>query len=321
MKKQYKHIKSGVIAQEEIFYYEIESKASIPKWMIEDNKDWEEVKVKVKVPLYEILTMECKWSGVHTSAGDIIANEKGNGCNSYNEHTHIIDSVKRLSDGVIFKRNDTVVRHADSHCLTPNLSRRDILYIYTKPEEQMNMYFNTNSKDSFTLSCFSHTEPCLIIAEDGVKVYNRDKVFYVTEALGGPHEVNFCKSFATTNHKFFGFLKSAKKYITKNKVIFVSDDGINMRTNDMYFYIEDNTIKEEVVPDNIEFYKGRPTVKRFSYKDNALKCLINETPCLSIKDVDSILRKGKSYQYHSTTINSLTDLVKSMNLVSLIEKK
>lgn len=98
--------------------------------------------------------------------------------------------------------------------------------------------------------------------------------------------------------------------IPYKKPLFITEDGIEAYFGDKYWCIDKND-KSKIYTQGT-YGNGKIRTEEFyffSTKEAAEDYILMNKPCLSLIDVNSVLAPGKSYQYHSTTIDKLTKLI------------
>lgn len=107
--KKYKHKKTGYIAEEKDTFYCLKNQGNLPKWLVENSDDWEEL---VEEKDYEILSFYHNnklFNKDHAkSSKDYPYWSKENTWLTFNDRICKIHSVKRISDGQIFTVGDKI---------------------------------------------------------------------------------------------------------------------------------------------------------------------------------------------------------------------
>lgn len=224
--KKYKHKITGNIATEtksESNYKVSEPRNfTVPKWIIENSNDWEEVKNKE----WEILSFKygngCPYfynlllNGKYSSSGikqdqytlvKMLEDVKDCSC--------VIHSVKRLSDGEVFTIGDKINTTLENGVITTTINEiknySECLYIYTK-------------QGVFVLAYISKAKQPLFTTEDGIDIYYGQSTYGVRifdshySGIFRWNEGEFTKGSLCNNLiKYFSTKEAAINYIIKNK--------------------------------------------------------------------------------------------------------
>ncbi len=210
MKKQYKNKITGDIAIENKTFpnYYFLNPDNIHKRFIENSCDWEEIVEKD----YEILSFKDTYFNTYWKKGsngkfgetdlywafeaDFIAPDK-----------FIIHSVKRLSTGEVFTIGDKV-----EHITTGY--KQTLVKIYP------NFEVDTN-REHIGIAWLKPVKKPLFITEDGVEMFEGDKVWFITKKLEGLNLIwCMCKNDAPdANYLYFSSEAKAKEYIEMNKPV------------------------------------------------------------------------------------------------------
>lgn len=208
--KQYKHIPTGNIYKLNgaggIIRVDCSTNSSLPLWIVENSKDWEEV----KQPEFTILSFKDNYGK--------ICNNVGIGQNYYDDEFDTIWSVRRESDGEIFTIDDKVVFN-NKHYFTIE-----------------KFYFDCNNNH---LLCSNkagtgHINICKILkakklftTEDGVDIFNETDdwwIVYIPGYTGSRLSWEIYKNdsklsiwFSDPGIKRFSTKQAAEEYILFNK--------------------------------------------------------------------------------------------------------
>lgn len=182
---------------------------------------WEELKQKE----FQILSVRLKTSGfiIDSPLFRLVSND--------NFKSHIIQSVKRVSDSKVFTIGDIVVRHKDDNCHTPNTTPRIISSFYIGEEGELR--FNSENGDvGFMLELFSHAKEPLFTTKDGKDIFSMDEYWWVDldepikyRVVVGPSKIksgSLPKSTLT-----FSSHKAAEKYLLLNNPCLTGQDVID----------------------------------------------------------------------------------------------
>jgi len=195
-------------------------------------------------------------------------------------------SIKRLSDGEVFTIGDKIgadvfksnkIERFDIH--------KDIMYVIT-------------SSGTTPLHLIYHAKKSLFTTEDGVDIFKGDK-FYI---LLPNNKLDTTYDFFTANEtipfppnnreKYFSTIESAEDYIAKQKVLFITEDEVEVKLGGTFWVVEGlyNTpwattakLKQgnywNIIKD------GRETNKYFSTKAKAQEYIDMNKPMYSKQDV------------------------------------
>jgi len=231
--RKFKHKRTGKIAEylAEADAFFIKSDC-VPKWIVENSEDWEEVVEKE----YEILSFVCDLEYVNVN---LTRNKDGfYGTHNVEEKVlinsglHHIHSVKRLLDGEIFTIGDLVdFGDKEHHKIT---SFGDL------KGDKNNFWAFYDNKNNYgcNLSCLKNIKQPLFVTEDGKEVFEGDKFWYPNTHVW---DVNIIEANANNYH----YVVDVNKY------------------------------------------------KTFSTKDKAEEYILENKPCLSVKDVEEFLNPSK----------------------------
>lgn len=196
-----------------------------------------------------------------------------------------INSVKRLSDGEVFTVGDVVderLSNYKSHTISKFRIHFNELCIYSvKGSLNVNLQL-----------CFlNKLKQPLFTTEDGKDVYENDFVF---ETINDEKyfKVSFTKNSIMTgknSRKYFSTEKLAQDYINSTKVLFCTEDGVDIfegdlvyRVNRAGFFIFGNGSGEKMIG------KGHDSWIPYSTKETAEEYILMNKPCLSLGEVLNI---------------------------------
>jgi len=237
---KFKHKKLGTILNEcangKSYYSDSFAGYFIPKELVENSADWEEVVEKEYEILSVIDTENRVWS--KSKEGDSIF-ERSPLCvtlDSFGDNWRI-HSVKRLSDGEVFTIGDLV---------------------------------------KFPFGNYPAKINKIIVVKDE----QNDVVCKISE--GSLNKIAFCVDRNVGNL----LLENAEK---SKQPLFVTEDGVELFENDRTFGITDWEVVVDVLHNKNEaemLKKGNSLI--FSSYDKASEYILENKPCLSVKDVTSI---------------------------------
>ena len=287
MNKQYKHRKTGIIAT---LSHSVECYQSpegvYPKAIIEDSCDWEEVVEKE----YGILSFQ--------GGSGRFANLCPDGFlryNPYNErdftqesaikiikegHAHI-HSIRRNSDGEVFSINDKI--GADTFECTKIIGFK--LY-----EHSPNKIWITTQYGDTPLHLAYHKKAPLFFTHDNVPIYEGDGAWYVHKEENKLY-FNSAENWNWLNPKttvVFSTPKAAEDYIAKNKVLFVTEDGVGIEKWDKFYVVNTrNYTTWEGAFSSLHSY-GENYLK-FSSSSKAQEYIDNNKPMYSKKEIETAI--------------------------------
>jgi hypothetical protein len=223
--KQYKHIPSDYIwnlaKNGKCYRCDEFAGYTIPREIVENSSDWEEVKPKEYVIMSIIGKKNDVWIKKDENSNSFHCGDLFALCDNFGENFKI-HSVKRLSDGIVFKVGDKVQRHADKYCQNPAKLIHEITEFYISASGRTFHFQNHNQARGFDLSCFSKVSDVLFTTEDGVEIRKGDKFYYANT-----HVWNAIKTIANedscnyvgvvNNYKTFSNRELAEEYVLMNK--------------------------------------------------------------------------------------------------------
>jgi hypothetical protein len=188
--------------------------------------------------------------------------------------TKEILSVKRLSDGEVFTVGYLI-----------NIIGNRCVRITGFENPKGNEYFINISNGAFaSLSTIEKVKNPIFLTHDGKDIFDGDKLWYVNKQ-------DHYKSYfiASKNQSFFSdrmayFLtrQEAEDYIEKNKVLFTTEDGVNIKEGDMYYFVDtDFSIHTTKAHSGAGQYSE---IKYFSTVEEAHEYVMQNVKALSIKD-------------------------------------
>jgi hypothetical protein len=142
-----------------------------------------------------------------------------------------INSIKRLSDNEIFSVGDKVVNPAG---ITFTISK---FYLDSKSEK---MLANGDNGNGIRINKISHVK-FLLTTEDGVKIFRGDTCYCVIKkTMKVLKWSNILDDGTLDKYVYFSTKQSAEDFINKNKVLFVTEDGVDIKIGNEYFYVSDD---------------------------------------------------------------------------------
>lgn len=350
--KKYKHKSTGKTCTEKDTFYYIDSEGNLPKWIVEDSCDWEEI--LSNIPEYvkciksytgkEIGTIykstdRPDWFRNYESVEEFMRTKNRNcwftpsrkaeydaqfkkyeildtGC-SFN-----IIKIKRVSDGEIFSIGDKIdigLGESTIEKIEINNKKEDEDYPY-----DIIIYYEcghiTNNKE---LGAFKDMKKCripLFYTEDNnVPVYEGDDVYYVSN-MHNPYGI-WCKISKATypmDVKYFSTKQAAEEYISINKILFITEDGVEIKRHQKYcvvsirdyslMYLDLEASENSNAANGIGDKYGK---KYFSTEEKAQEFIDNNKPQYSLKDVEQMfIDSGYNIGYYRMHLNKLKNLKK-----------
>ena len=192
-----------------------------------------------------------------------------------NNKLYNIHSVKRLSDGEIFTVGDLVK--------TPYT---DCIGITGFQNPEGNEFFIEIPTGFTRLLNLEKVKNPIFLTHDGKDIFDGDKVWYVNkENLYHDYAIALARtSFNSNTHAYFLTREGAEDYIEKNKVLFITEDGVGIKKGDMIhgIYRTTNAISNTVVGCNRGLHDTFEAI--FSTRAAAENYLVQKSHSLSIED-------------------------------------
>ena len=195
-----------------------------------------------------------------------------------------IHSVKRLSDGEVFTVGDK---------FEANIGCKDVIRTIQKINvegDRITIYHEngdlTNRKGSGIFYTIKKVKSPIFLTHDGKDIFEGDTVWYVNkENLDLDHfRTHANVTFRSDINSYFLTKEEAEDYIKRNKVLFITEDGVGIKKGDMIHgvYKISHTISNTVVG----FNNGvcDPFEAVFSTREAAKDYLVENKPALSIKE-------------------------------------
>lgn len=188
-------------------------------------------------------------------------------------------SVRRLSDGEVFTVGDSV-----KVCEYSYIKDITEIIISSNPLVKEGIWLRYDSGSSH-LSHATKAKLPIFITHDGKDIFAGDKVWYVSKdslycdcvtAL-----TRTCLNYNT--HAYFLTKEEAENYIKKNKVLFTTEDDIDIKHGDTYYYI-DTDFSIDSSKANFQAVGMSTKNKYFSTRAAAENYLVQKSYSLSIED-------------------------------------
>lgn len=181
------------------------------------------------------------------------------------KHKYLIESVKRLSDGQIFKIGDKVNWVTDfiikGFSLNGNHCYADII--------------NINS--------LSLTKPQLFTTFDGVDIYEGDEVTWLFSDNSSIAGTRKAEAEMYRNLKYFSTKEAAQKYIDSKRVLFCTEDGVDVFEGDIVYSVN---ITHYNINKNISGCTNFGNNPVFSTEEAAREFILWNKPSLSLKQIE-----------------------------------
>ena len=294
--KQYKHKITGNLATEtstgKNYRVTMPQNFTVPKWIIENSCDWEEIIVD-KAPEYEIMSFEIS---KNSRAGRVV-DGKGNFTGCYGiHHTTLekalekwpIHSIKRNSDGKTFTKDDRI----DADVFT----NAEILGFKLEEHYSGKIWITTLYGDTpLHLVKPSKGLPILYTEDNNVPIYEGDEYWWCHLPLSGNIYGGIAGCAQAYDTLRFSTKQAAEDYIAKNKVLFVTEDGIEIKNGDAFYVVNMyNLVTWRGTVENYSTY-GKNYLM-YSSLSKAQEYINENKPMYSKKQIDDIL-----IQYLTTT--------------------
>ena len=195
---------------------------------------------------------------------------------------YTIHSVKRLSDGEVFTVGDRVKIYTHGPIKTIETITTNSIRSTLKE----GVWFTYNSGSSHMDHAIKQTQP-IFLTHDGKGVFEGDKVWYVNkESLDFDHFTTHANvTFRSDINAYFLTEEAAQDYIHRNRVLFITEDGVKIFAGSTYWCINTAphlwSLFEQTAKERTMLNK---TVKAFSTYETAEKYIIENKPALSINE-------------------------------------
>jgi hypothetical protein len=253
--RKFKHKITGYIATEtssEKNYKVSEPKNfTIPKWIVENSNDWEEVKEYPKIVSFRVknTTKRIRYInkyGMFPSAPKEEAPDSR--CNEFSEKSLLEDALYEIyqvavSETEVFTLGDKV----EIIMNRPKYSKSTI----DRFELETNGCISVRVSEycSVSLHDIKKAPEVLFVTEDGIEIFKGDKFYYIS--IRNPNPVCHSgyaqeESAMNTNYKYFSTIEAAKKYIDENKPIYSKkqiEEALNYGT---YIFVDVELFKSRL---------------------------------------------------------------------------
>lgn len=271
---------------------------------------WEEV---VEVPEWEILsfTHSCCEPGHYTTlrsnglykydkiSGEGTATLKNMLSNDYINCK--IHSVRRKSDREVFTIGD-IVEHFRSPADKGKITKLSFTESYFLVEFEGTYEGVTPHKFFNCLSVIKHSKLPLFTTEDGVDIFKGDKYWFCRKnTFEGSNiiehiakEGSDCGSNGR-DYYYFSTRQAAKEYIAKNKILFVTEDGVGLKLGDCFYAVNTKDASSEIYKHSLDSTANQQMAKStnwlwFSTKEKAQEYCDRNKPVYSKQQVINILK-------------------------------
>lgn len=248
---------------------------------------WEEVKEKE----YEILSFEYDESRTTLRENGYYVWEQCDPIDCYNGKGATLEemldenkypnckifSIYRFSDGEIFTIGDKVEGGPiTAFNVYPNI----IVPIVTTQWGDTSFHFHELKKETY-----------LFKTEDNVPIYKGDKYWYVCDDLPTIlYSLDHADkgSGSKKDVHYFSTKQAAEDYITRNRVLFITEDGVGIKKGDSYYYVDEEF---EIFKCNRAIStSGTAGFKYFSTKEKAQEYLDNNKPIYSKSQFEEFMK-------------------------------
>jgi hypothetical protein len=192
-----------------------------------------------------------------------------------------INSVKRLSDEEIFTLGDRVkvYEHGSIKTIT-EIAVNDTESILTE-----GIWLRYDSGSSHMIHAIKVKNP-IFLTHDGIDIFAGDKVWYVSKGnFYYYHIIAFPEvKFNSDLNAYFLTREDAEDYIKKNKIVFTTEDGVNIKHGDAYYFVDPTDFSIDRSKANFQTVGMCTKKKYFSNLKTAEDYIIENKPALSIKE-------------------------------------
>lgn len=195
-----------------------------------------------------------------------------------------IHSVKRLSDGEVFTVGDSVK--------TPYTDCTRIIGFKNPEAEEFFIEIPTGFTRLISLEKIKQP---IFLTHDGKDIFDRDKIWYVNKEnfyydyIIVSKETKFCSDIRA----YFLTRVEAEEYIAKNKPLFISEDGYDIKEGDMYYFV-DTDFSVSLAPNASAGCGQYSERKYFATLAAAENCATQHSRVLSIEDFWEFVSWGGS---------------------------
>ncbi len=219
-----------------------------------------------------------------------------------------IYSVKRLSDGEVFTVGDLI---KTKNCYSSE--RINEIKLTDDSSAFLNgIWFYCEKGCSHFKRAIKAKQP-IFLTHDGKDIFVGDRIIWVNKdsLLHGVFTADYGSLFCSNQHAYFTSAIDAEDYIKRNKVLFTTEDGVDIYSYDtrVHWVIQDKYEYElNTGRSNVELLQQQPTTyKVFSTKQAAEYYVLVNAKVLSIEDFwNFALQSGRNAKKQRT----LKELVK-----------
>ena len=256
---------------------------------------WEEIKEKE----YEILTLIA--NGKHPSRikGYISTFNNKNNYDFY-KHYWDINSIIRLSDREIFTVGDNVEHKDDNDKgvitkikILENPPFDTIVIEYKGEYKGVKAFIFSNS-----IGVLKHSKPPLFISEDNVPIYEGDEYWWLHLPLTGNIYSGNAGCVQANDTLRFSTKKAAEDYIAKNKVLFVTEDGVNAYSTSEIWCVNIDSWRLNGTADlknNMAQHPNVPHYRYLSTKEKAQEYIDKNKPMYSKNQIKDAWNESREY--------------------------
>jgi len=207
-----------------------------------------------------------------------------------------IHSVKRLSDGEIFTVGDLITGHShtDARAIEEIKIRYDGSIGLEQKHGSTELIYATKAKNP------------IFLTHDGKDIFAGDKVWWVrkdSSYYDSLISVPWMQFYSNLN-AYFLTEEAALNYINKNKVLFTTEDGVDIKHGDTYYFV-DTDFNINTSKANFQAVAMSDEKKYFSTVEEAHEYVMQNVKALSIKDFWEITCMSTSNFNKSTYMRDL----------------
>jgi hypothetical protein len=202
-----------------------------------------------------------------------------------------IHSVERLSDKKVFTLDD-LITHVDNPW-----AKKVTIASFKSKEEGTLIDIKNNFGGQHAIANLNKQVPPLFVTEDGVNVLPGDEPYWVVTRKDRMHLIDYRGACANHNrilsisdiYKTFSTKEAADSYIAKNKILFVTEDGVNITQGATLYWlcVSKDTLNDEFSFDKYDWKGTRSTsgsYKWFSSKEAVMTYLLKVEPLFTSED-------------------------------------
>ena len=200
-----------------------------------------------------------------------------------------IHSVKRLSDGKVFTVGDNVL-YGDYVNSSWKIKQFQIV-------DNTVRAFGVNDYCNITYERFRHAKVPVFVTEDGVRIYEGDKYWWVRKiSYNQAPEYNIAskRSYDKSTYVYFSTKEKAQEWVNKNKPLFTTEDGVDIFEGNWYYTISPiyyKIVYTKAVEDCSEI-----KWKTFSTEEKAIEWIDENKPKYSKKQIKDAIMYAKRNQ-------------------------